>query len=356
MTRTFGRFATIASCAWVAACHSSSDDPAPPTVPPPGTVVGLDARPSNTTCVAPAKSGNAGATIALSRVFPGLTFDQPLLMLQAPGDDTRWYVLEKGSPANATAATARVRVFANAQTVTTMGTALTLTVNSVSEGGLLGMAFHPNYATNHQIFVSFTEGNPMVSRIARFTTTDGGATFGNRQDVLSLNQPFTNHDGGNIAFGPDGFSYIGFGDGGDGGDPGGRAQDTTDMLGDFLRIDVNGAAPYAIPPDNPFAGGPMCTANSNLSNNNCPEIYAWGFRNPWRWSFDAANGELWAGDVGQGAFEEIDRVTKGGNYGWDCREGSAAYAGPPGSPRRCATASAASSTRCTRMGAPTAAP
>jgi uncharacterized repeat protein (TIGR03806 family) len=326
--------AAIAGCGWLAACHSSSDSPPPSTPPPPppgGPTVGLDARPSNTTCVAPAKSaGNAGATIALARVFSGLTFNQPLLMLQAPGDDSRWYVLEKGSGPTAAA---RIRVFANNPNVTTMSTALALTVNASSEGGLLGMAFHPDYATNHQVFVSFTEGVPMVSRIARFTTTDGGATFSNRQDILGLSQPFDNHDGGNIAFGPDGFLYIGFGDGGDGGDPGSRAQDTTDMLGDFLRIDVDGGTPYAIPADNPFAGGGlMCTANSNQSNNNCPEIYAWGLRNPWRWSFDAVNGDLWVGDVGQGSFEEIDLVTKGRNYGWDCREGSAAYTGPPDGP------------------------
>jgi uncharacterized repeat protein (TIGR03806 family) len=333
-TRTGGVVATVACCAWLAACHSSSGGDPPPTNPPGAPPTGLDARPSNTTCVAPAKApGAAGTTIALRRVFANLTFSQPLLMLQAPGDDSRWYVLEKGSGPNATAATARVLVFANDANVAATSTALTLTVNASSEGGLLGMAFHPNYAANHQVFVSFTEGNPMVSHIARFTTTDGGATFGNRQDILSLDQPFDNHDGGNIVFGPDGFLYIGFGDGGSGGDPGGRAQDTTDMLGDLLRVDVDGGAPYAIPPDNPFASsGPICTANSNQANNDCPEIYAWGFRNPWRFSFDAVNGDLWVGDVGQGSFEEIDRVAKGRNYGWDCREGAAAYTGPPGGP------------------------
>jgi glucose/arabinose dehydrogenase len=282
--------------------------------------VGLDARPANPTCVAPAKSSsNAGATIALQRAFPNLTFSQPLGLLQPPGDNSRWYVLQK---------TGQVRTFANTANVSSAPTALTLTVNSNSEGGLLGMAFHPSFATNRFVYVSFTEGSPMVSVIARFTANADGTVFSNRTDVLKLNQPYDNHKGGNIAFGPDGYLYIGFGDGGNGGDPQGHAQNTTDMLGDMLRIDVNGAAPYAIPPDNPFAGGnrPICGPGTNASS--CPEIYASGLRNPWRWSFDSVSGELWVGDVGQGAREEIDRVARGGNYGWNCREGAIAYTSP----------------------------
>ena len=322
-------------CAALVACHgSSSDDDAPPTPPPPGTpVVGLDVRPSNTTCIAPPK-GNAGAAIAVQRVFASLpTFDEPLAMLQAPGDNSRWFVLEKGSGVNPNAATARVRVFANTPGVSSLDTFVTLTVNASSEGGLLGMAFHPSYATNRQVFLSFTEGVPMVSRIARFTANAAGTVLdpSTRVNVISVNQPNTNHNGGNIAFGRDGYLYIGFGDGGGGGDPDSTGQDTTDLLGDFLRIDVDGATPYAIPPGNPFAGQLACSADHTVSSNNCPEIYAWGFRNPWRWSFDSATGDLWAGDVGQGTFEEIDRVVRGGNYGWDCREGTAAYTGPPGS-------------------------
>ena len=315
--RAIVRFVLIGGCVLLCACHGSSND-APQPPPPPGSPpVGLDARPSNMTCVAPAKAnGNAGATIALQRAFPNLGFTQPLALLQAPGDDTRWYVLEK---------TGRVRTFANAANVSTATTALTLTVNATSEGGLLGMAFHPSFATNRFVYVSFTEGTPMVSVIARFTANADGTAFSNRVNVLRLNQPFDNHKGGNIAFGADGFLYIGFGDGGSGGDPEGHGQDTTDMLGDLLRIDVDGTAPYAIPPDNPFAGGAMCTADYNVSAGNCPEIYASGLRNPWRWSFDKETGELWVGDVGQNRYEEIDRVQRGGNYGWNCREGTHAY-------------------------------
>jgi uncharacterized repeat protein (TIGR03806 family) len=154
-------------------------------------------------------------------------------------------------------------------------------------------------------------------------------------NIIRVPQPaFENHKGGHIAFGPDGFLYFGLGDGGSGGDPLNTAQDTTDLLGAMLRVDVNGAPPYAIPPDNPFASGAMCDQRLHTdSTNNCPEIYAWGLRNPWRWSFDSASTTpaLWLGDVGQGAFEEIDRIERGGNYGWNCREGRSDYSGRPAS-------------------------
>jgi uncharacterized repeat protein (TIGR03806 family) len=340
--RSFVRWTLIGSCALAWGCHSSSDDPPaqtnpPPPVTPPATpLVGLDARPSNATCIAPAKdSGSAGATVALQRVFPNLTFDQPVLALQAPGDDSRWFVLEKGSGTNAAAATARVRVFPNTPSVGMASDFISLTVNTTAEGGLLGMAFHPDFASNGQVFLSFTEGAPrMHSVIARYTVMPGGATLDpvSRQVILTLNQPYDNHKGGNIAFGKDGFLYIGFGDGGSGGDPEGHGQDLTDMLGDILRIDVDGGLPYKIPADNPFAAtGATCTADYNVSAGNCREIYALGFRNPWRFSFDSATGDLWVGDVGQNAFEEIDRVQKGGNYGWNCREGAHDFSGRPAS-------------------------
>ncbi len=305
------------------ACGGSSSNGT--TNPRPTVLGGLDQRPQNLSCVAPALNSGAGATIDLRRVFGGLpALNQPLDMLQAPDDSSRWFVLEKPG---------RVRAFSNTPNVNAFDSdfinlAASFNVNSNNEGGLLGMAFHPNYANNREVFLSWTEGTPMVSVVARFTSTDGGQTLdpGSRQDIISINQDFENHNGGNIAFGSDNYLYIGLGDGGSGGDPNSRAQDTTNLLGAFLRIDVDGANPYAIPNTNPFAGNPMCPADHS-GTQDCPEIYAWGLRNPWSWSIDSATGEIWVGDVGQSTREEIDIVQLGGNYGWDCREGLIAFPG-----------------------------
>lgn len=317
-----------ASLLSLGACHSSSSDDGTqnPPPPPPGATVGLDARPSNMTCVAPAKTTTGGTSIQLQRVFQSVSLTQPLGLLQVPGDDSRWFVLEK---------TGAVRVFPNSANPTATAF-ISLQVNSQGEGGLLGMAFDPAFTTNGFVYLSFTEGSPMVSVVARFTVAQGGATLDSstRLDIIRVNQPsFTNHKGGNIAFGPDGFLYLGLGDGGSGGDPDGHGQNTNDLLGDFVRLDVQNATlatPYAIPSGangNPFQGNPTCPPAGGAQS--CPEIYASGLRNPWRWSFDAATGDLWVGDVGQGAREEIDRIRRGGNYGWNCREGFIAYSQAP---------------------------
>ncbi len=305
------RVLLLAAATVIAGCHGGSHQDGRQQPP---VSAGLDARPSNTTCVAPSKAGG-GATIDIEHAFPNLTFDQPLALLQAPGDDSRWYAVER---------TGTVRTFANTPTVATATPFITLTVDTSGEGGLLGMAFSPNYATNHEVYLSFTEtGNPLVSVVARFTLAADGTTLdpASREDVIRLDQPYANHNGGNIAFGPDGDLYIGFGDGGSGDDPLGAGQNTENLLGSLLRLKIDGAAPYEIPADNPFATNAMCSADPGVAAGDCPEIYAWGLRNPWRWSFDAATGDLWVGDVGQNQWEEVDRVHVGGNYGWDVREG-----------------------------------
>ena len=199
-------------------------------------------------------------------------------------------------------------------------------IRTTSEGGLLGMAFHPNYPSTPEIFLSYTiqhTGPPMRHVLSRMVLDDvdspGSGTT--EQVIIEVDQDFDNHNGGDIAFGPDGYLYFGLGDGGSANDPLQRSQDTTRLLGSMLRIDVIGtAAGYNIPADNPFASNSQCGPGDNASA--CPEIYAWGLRNPWRWSFDADTGELWAGDVGQGALEEVDVIELGGNYGWRCREGT----------------------------------
>jgi len=195
------------------------------------------------------------------------------------------------------------------------------------------MAFHPDFPTDQRayLFYSHTDASAgLVSRLAEYSTSDGGRTLdpASERILLTIDKPESNHNGGGIAFSPDdGFLYLGTGDGGGGNDQHGtigNAQSLTSLLGKILRIDIAAGAggfDYKIPTDNPFAANPPCGADGS-GTMNCAEIFAWGFRNPWRWSFDRQTGELWVGDVGQSAREEIDRVVLGANYGWRCFEGT----------------------------------
>jgi uncharacterized repeat protein (TIGR03806 family) len=319
------------SAASAAASATTNGSPPPPTGPP----AGLDARPSNTSCLA----GDAPpVSLGLQRVFPNLpNFTLPIAMLQAPGDSSRWYVVQKNGV---------VRSFQNLANVATSSEFINITSrlnydttgNSPNdERGLLGMAFHPNYPTDPRVYLYYTGSDPslgLVDRVSEFRTLDGGQTLspGSELVLFNVDDPETNHNGGNIAFGPDGFLYIGIGDGGGAGDahdPIGNGQRLTILLGKMLRIDIaqsSMAQTYRIPSSNPYAANARCNANGTGSAN-CPEIYAYGLRNPWRWSFDRQSGELWLNDVGQGALEEVDRITLGGNYGWRCFEGTNTYPG-----------------------------
>jgi len=251
----------------------------------------------------------------------------PVAMMQAPGDSSRWFVIEQSGivnvfPNDPNATANQVDPFIN----------ISGRVTSGGETGLLGMAFHPNFGTggNFEVFFSYTRGS-LESVISRFRSFDGGLTLDDTMEdiILTIPQPFPNHNGGYIAFDANGYLVAGFGDGGSGGDPQGHGQNTTDLLGTFIRIDVDGGTPYAIPADNPFIANAANPCPQGFGGADCPEIFAWGLRNPWRWSFDRQTGELWAGDVGQGAWEEIDLVEIGNNYGWNIREGANCY--PPGS-------------------------
>ncbi|MBI5068060.1 MAG: PQQ-dependent sugar dehydrogenase [Deltaproteobacteria bacterium] len=297
--------------------------------PPAGGAPGLDARPSNPTCVAPARPTAGG--VQLTRVYAGLSFSSPVAMLQAPGDASRWFVVEQGGT---------VRTFASdATTASSSFVDIRGRVTAGGELGLLSMAFHPAWPATREVFLYYTApaggGKPLRSVLSRFGTLSGGTDAldpASEQIVLEVAQPFSNHNGGALGFGPDGFLYLGLGDGGSGGDPGNRAQTLTTLLGKFLRLDVNGTgAGYAIPSDNPFAAGPSCGLGVSPTLP-CPEIWAFGFRNPWRWSFDRETGRLWAGDVGQNAWEEVDVVERGKNYGWRIREGAHCYDPSPGCP------------------------
>ena len=269
--------------------------------------------------------------LALEAAFPNLSFASPVLMLQAPGDDARWFVVEKSGV---------VRRFENdpAAGAAEVFVDIDDRVNAdYAESGLLGMAFHSGFPTTPYVYLSYTAnglggGSPLTSRISRFATGDGGLSLdpSSEEILLTVRQPASNHNGGHLLFGPDGFLYASFGDGGGAGDPDENAQDPANLLGKILRIDVDGGSPYASPPGNPFAGNLPCPAGVSLTAIGCPEIFAWGLRNTWRFSFDRSTGTLWAGDVGQDTWEEVDIIEAGGNYGWDDREGAHCFEPPSG--------------------------
>ena len=302
-------------------CGGGGGGSNPPPGPPPGS--GLNQRPNNTNCLAPAR-GNGNSLVSTPRAFPNLTFAAPVALMQAPGDASRWFVLEQAG---------LVRAFDNNAAVNTTQALLDIRgrVFNSGEAGLLGLAFHPDFATNGRAYLNYSAsvGGSIRSVTSEFTSPDGGMTLDPNSErvLLTVNKPFTNHNGGNLAFGPDGFLYIGLGDGGGGGDPQQNGQNPQRLLGKMLRIDVDqqpGGAPYGIPGGataNPFAGNPSCNVDGT-GTQNCPEIYALGLRNPWRWSFDRQTGVLWLADVGQDRFEEVDIIARGGNYGWDSREGA----------------------------------
>ena len=271
----------------------------------------------STTCKLPADPTVPGS-LTLEPAFPNLSFGFPEDLEHAGDGSNRLFVVEQGG---------RVAVFPNDPAVT-QGQVKTFLqmppgkVNSGGEKGLLGLAFHPDYATNGHLFVNYTTGD-LQTVIARFTVSANDPDHvdpGTELVLVIIDQPWDNHNGGDLSFGPDGYLYIAVGDGGWGGDPLDSGQDVTTLLGAMLRIDVDNAAPplaYGIPPDNPFAvGGPAGAKR---------EIWAWGLRNPWKFSFDRLTGRLFAGDVGQGEIEEIDILEGGRNYGWRRMEGSACF-------------------------------
>ena len=195
-----------------------------------------------------------------------------------------------------------------------------------NEEGLLGLAFDPDYRNNGCFYVYYSAANPRRSVVSRFSLDQRIPAIAARQSevvIMEVGQPFSNHNGGQIMFGPDGYLYIGLGDGGGAGDPQRNGQNLGTLLGSILRIDVSGlsaSGDYEIPSDNPFVD----TAGAR------GEIWAFGLRNPWRFSFDTQTGLLWAGDVGQNTWEEIDIIVKGSNYGWNTMEGFHCYSQPGG--------------------------
>ena len=245
--------------------------------------------------------------------YPNLSFTRPVDYQHAGDGSDRVFVVEQRGV---------ISMFANDATAAEKQTFLDISDKVDDDGnekGLLGLAFHPNYPSNGYFYVNFTVdvANITRTRICRFRVSDADpamADLNSETLILEFVQPFGNHNGGQLAFGPDGFLYVAVGDGGSAGDPQENGQDRTTLLGSILRIDVDQTAAgraYGIPADNPFAGN---------TDGFREEIYAYGLRNPWRFSFDAETGQLWAADVGQNEYEEIDVIERGGNYGWDVAE------------------------------------
>jgi glucose/arabinose dehydrogenase len=238
---------------------------------------------------------------------------QPTAIVATPNKaDDRLFVLEQQG---------RIKIIASDGTVAdTPFLNITDKVMAGGEMGLLGLAFHPDYSQNGYFYVNYVNKS-RTTVIARYKVSSGAnvADKASEEVLLTVKQPFTNHDGGDLVFGPDRYLYAALGDGGSGGDPNNNAQNKNSLLGKILRLDVNGGEPYGIPDDNPFVGEQGAR----------PEIWAYGLRNPWRISFDKQTGELYIADVGQGRLEELNvqaANSKGGeNYGWRCYEGNSKY-------------------------------
>jgi glucose/arabinose dehydrogenase len=280
-------------------CKSSNNDPDNPPTPDP------DPDPSNT------------PELKFTDAFPNLSFNSPVEMIPANDGTNRIFVVLQGG---------QIEVFENQANTNTKSVFLERLPQFVSGGerGLLGLAFHPNYKQNGFFYIHYNKSvnSRLQTVISRFKVSDNNP---NRFDpdseliLLTFDQPFGNHNGGKIAFGNDGYLYIGSGDGGSGGDPQNNSQTFSNLLGKILRIDVNNREEgknYAIPADNPFKGN-----NQGFRE----EIYAPGFRNPWKFCVDKTTGQIWVADVGQGQLEEIDILEKGKNYGWRKIEGNLTY-------------------------------
>lgn len=253
--------------------------------------------------------------IILDEAFPLISFSQPVDLQTSNDGSNRIFIVEKRGI---------IRVFSNNSAVDSATDFFDITskVSSSGELGLLGLAFHPNYTSNGFFYIYYNP-TPSLSRISRFRVSDNDANKADLESevtLLEIVQPETNHNGGQLIFGPNGYLYIALGDGGGSGDPQYNGQNSNSLLGSILRIDVdasNGNLNFGIPSDNPFIG------DSNIRD----EIYAYGLRNPWRMSFDTATGNLWTADVGQGQIEEINIITSGANYGWNVFEGTLCFLG-----------------------------
>ena len=289
---------SVVVCVAAAVLTACNGDPPAPIPSPTPTPVACAAGP-----VVPGTP-----TLTSQLVVSGLR--SPLDLQSVAGDRERLYAVEQGGT---------IRVIRNGQTASTPFLDASSLTRAGGERGLLGLAFHPQFATNRRFFVNYTN-RAGDTHVSEFHATDADAAdLASERVLLEVIQPFANHNGGGLAFGNDGYLYIGLGDGGSAGDPFGNGQNLSTPLGKLLRIDVDRGTPFAVPADNPF----VARAGA------FPAIWAYGLRNPWRFAFDRTTGDLYIGDVGQNRFEEVDigfAARHGGeNYGWNVMEAESCY-------------------------------
>jgi glucose/arabinose dehydrogenase len=282
-----------------------------------GPAAGTAPRPTGEAAAAPTAYNPTAVTLGWTKVVEGLS--KPVLVTHAGDASGRLFIVEQSG---------RIRVFKGGSLLAAPFLNLSASISTGSEQGLLGLAFHPSFETNGKFYVNLTlkDGTTAINEY-RVTTNPDVVDWRTGRRIMTIAQPYPNHNGGHLAFGPDGYLYIGMGDGGSAGDPGNRAQNLNSLLGKMLRINANlpsasGARNYRIPQTNPY-----------VDKTGLDEIWARGLRNPWRFSFDRATGDLWIGDVGQNRYEEVDvsravsglNAGRGTNYGWRIMEGRHCY-------------------------------
>ena len=275
------------------------------------TTVPAPATPPGTASAVPTTGGLTENGYDLAPALPEANFDRMLGLAAIPDSPSEAVVISQGGVIHHVALDSS---FAPPDFGDVSGL---LIKNPGNEEGLLGLAFSPKFEADGRVFVYYTADNPRRSVLSRFNVSDAAMDMASEHVILEVPQPFANHNGGQLAFGPDGYLYWGLGDGGSAGDPQGNGQKLSTLLASILRLDVSDDG-NRVPPDNPFV---------NVAGAQ-PEKYAYGLRNPWRFSFDRVTGDLWAGDVGQDKWEEIDRIVSGGNYGWSTMEGFECYGTP----------------------------
>ena len=278
--------------------------PTPPPQPAPTPTPAPTSPPAPPPANTPAPTGPAAGGYRLTQVLPAANFERMVAFALIPGvSNQAVVVLQGGKIYKLSLAGGSAALYGDLS-------ARVIDFSAENEGGLLGLAFSPNFQADHRVYLYFTSNDCGIAAarcdvLARYTVSGNTINTGSEVVVMEVADPYPNHNGGQVLFGPDGLLYIGLGDGGSGGDPQGHGQDP-DLLGSIARVNVSGNGPFS------------------------PQVFATGLRNPWRFSFDRATGQLWAGDVGQNEWEEVDRIVAGGNYGWNIMEGLACYKPPSG--------------------------